>query len=231
MEHAIIVSFEGDRNLTGLSVRPIDVIRDMIEDAEVLGYEVDYCVERDAPDRAAISYRCVVGRGREHGSCVGCQHGLIFRAISPAIKNHPSSLQALRAFATGEIEKLSIDFMDSNGKVPLAIVDLVESSYSFPEDDIQVIVHVEQTDGIIVRFVRAENPEEDEDEIFFHPYNSSSLLTLPFFVMNFQPGVQMSLPVKTVTVQSGAYTLWTGQALYVPYRKMTALHERKHARL
>jgi len=36
MEQAIVVSFESDENLAELSVRPIDIIRDMIEDAESL---------------------------------------------------------------------------------------------------------------------------------------------------------------------------------------------------
>jgi hypothetical protein len=222
MEQAIVVSFESDKDLTELSVRPIDIIRDMIEDAESLGHQIDYCVERDLPTQAAISYDCfAIGLPR------GCQHGLIFRAISPSIENHASSIKALLAFATGEIDDISIDFMDSNGKVPLALIDLVESSCSFKEDDLQVTVNVERGDGNIVRYVSSDDPEEDEDEVFFHPYNSNSLLTVPSFVRGIKPGMKLSPSIKTVTVQSGDYILWVGQSLYIPYRKITDLHAKQ----
>lgn len=220
LKNVMAIYFDGGNgDLADLLVRPLDIARDMIADTEACGYEVAYEIECDTPSRAVVAYDCALTQRYEPGPPLGCSHGLVFRAMSPPTVVHQNSARALLALTTNEIGAIYVDLPNLKRGITLNPNRLVAEDCVGSDNIFRVIVnHEKNVNGNVVRLV-------DTDELFFHPYNSATLLRIPPFFTKIRPGTEYSPDVRTVTIQNGDFMVWASQELDIPLEMLLSMHD------
>jgi hypothetical protein len=242
MSSAMILTLTGgNRNPEELDFRPIGILRDMIADVELAGYAVKYNVELDTPSKAAISYDLYAADNIKAGP-VNEERALEWRAVAPAVINRPSSIAALTALVVGQVEAISIDPMNTNGRYDLDVSELVAADYELPQRAYRIITHTASVRGNVVLDIEDDEDDEDENLVFdgdgnamiikparlvFHPFNSTALVNIPPALYGVATlGTELDLQLRTITVQINNIVAWVEQKIFTSYFDLLAAKDR-----